>query len=450
MKKIILADIRFFASLVVMHVVFFAIALHYHKIYNGDSAEYIYMATNIKNHGWFYAGNPVMPVQAEYLTLRPPLYSLFLAAVYCFTVNNWVVLVLQNLISIANICCLRDTIRKFGYSRKYDWILMAFVLLYPSQFVNANIIAPDILLQTFVLLYFRFFVLLMKSAHWKNGVWMSLSLIAAMMVKPVAYPLAFIHCLLMLGIWRYFRTQSLKPFFIALTPIVAVILYGSWNYERTGKLHFSSTQSFNAIFFYYTYLSGTEGREAAEPFLQKERAHLDSIKNFSERYSYANSRGAELVKSHFFPYIKYHLIHSASMLVTPGKGELDMFIGRLTLSKLYSIHQPESFITVIRSGNKEKLRKYLHDNPTLPLMMIVLFFNILKLVGFILFLLSKRKPMYLRLFIICIVGYFCLVAGPIANSRYFIPVSLIVAGTAAIAFQDLLLRQKVRGNATFA
>lgn len=450
MKKIILADIRFFASLIVMHIVFFAIALHYHKIYNGDSAEYIYMATNIKDHGWFYAGNPALPVQAEYLTLRPPLYSLFLATVYCFTVNNWVVLVLQNLISIFNIYCLRDTIRKFGYSRKYDWILMAFVLLYPSQFVNANIIAPDILLQTFMLLYLRYFVLLMKTHQWRNGIGMSLALIAAMMVKPVAYPLAFIHCLLMLGLWKRFRSQNLKLFFSALAPILVVILYSGWNYERTGKLHFSSTQSFNAIFFYYTYLSGTEGRETAEPFLQSERAHLDSLHTFRERYDYANARGTKLVAGHFLPYIKYHLVHSASMLITPGKGELDMFIGKLTLSELYSVHQPESFWSIIKSGNKEKLRKYLYANPSLPLMMIVLFFNVLKLAGFVLFLLSKRKPGYLRLFIICMTGYFCMVAGPIGNSRYFIPVSLIVAGTAAIGYQDLLLRQKINGNTTFA
>lgn len=93
----------FLLTVAAVHMVFLLIACHYKKICNGDSAEYIYMALNIKQHFWFYCGNPVLPVVPEYFTLRPPGYSLLLALIYLFSVSGWTVLVVQNIISVFNI-----------------------------------------------------------------------------------------------------------------------------------------------------------------------------------------------------------------------------------------------------------------------------------------------------------------------------------------------------------
>jgi hypothetical protein len=435
------SDLRFLISLFVAHIVFFLIALHYKKIYNGDSAEYINMALNIKEHFWFYAGNPSLPVVPEYLTLRPPGYPFFLLLVYLFTINNWIVLVLQNLLSIFNIYYLRDTIRKAGYSRKHDWILMAFVILFPSQFINANIIAPDILLQTCVLVYFRHFILLITTKQWRQGYWMSLALIAGFLVKPVLYPFALLHCLLMLGLTVRLKPGLLRPFFAALLPLGALFLYGLWNYERTGKLHFSSTQSFNAIFYYYTFLSAKEGKDSAGHFLQNERDKMAAIPNFSDRYDYANQRGFQLLKSTPVEYMRFHLTKSTLLLIAPGKGEFDMFIGNLTLGNLYGSRQKDDFYTSIIKGRKA-FRTYIYSNPSAPLAIVVLVFNCLRLIGLLLFLSNRSFSSYLRIFVACMVGYFIFTAGAIAYTRYFIPVSLIMIGCATMGYQRLLLRSK--------
>jgi hypothetical protein len=71
---------------------------------------------------------------------------------------------------------------------------------YPSQFINANTIAPDILLQTFTLLYFGNLVEYVQTRQTAtNVVWMSIALACGMLVKPVLYPFAIVHVVMVSG-----------------------------------------------------------------------------------------------------------------------------------------------------------------------------------------------------------------------------------------------------------
>lgn len=435
------SDSRFLLALIAVHTAFFLLALVNKKIYNGDSAEYIYMAVNIKERFWFYCGNPAMSVIPEYLTLRPPLYSIFIALIYLVAVNSWLVILVQNFISIYNIWYTRQTIRLIGYSRKYDWILIAFVLLYPAQFVHTNTIAPDILLQACVLVYFRHFILLLNAGRWRHGLVMSLALIAGMLVKPVLYPFTFVHCILMLVVLMYLKRGLFRPFVAAVLPMCVLLLFGMWNFSRTGKMHFTSTQSFNAIFYYYCYISDKHGIDAGTEFLQHERAKMAAIPYFKDRYNYANNRGMQLLKENFVPYILYHIRNSARMFIDPGKAELDMFTGRLTLSDLYK-PQEKGFFALMKNEGWDGYKEYIYRNPSLPVTLIILFFNLLKVTGFILFMFSRFVSLNIKMFVLLLLGYFAITTGPIANTRYLIPVSLIFIGCSVIGFQHLLLRYR--------
>src|SRR5690606_35256464 len=110
---------------------------------------------------------------------------------------------------------------------------------------------------------------------------------------------------------------------IALLPVLSIIAYNYINLQRTGKFHFSSTQSFNAVYYYYFYYADKEGVDSAQKFLQAERDKMAAMPVFADRYDYANARGKELLKENFVPYILYHMKHSARLLIDPGKGELD-------------------------------------------------------------------------------------------------------------------------------
>ncbi|RYE21439.1 MAG: hypothetical protein EOP51_15615 [Sphingobacteriales bacterium] len=434
-------DGRFLLLLFVVHTVFFLVALFCKRIYMGDSFEYVYEALNIRDHWWFYCGNPALPFVPEYLTLRPPLYPLVLSGVYLFVVNNWVVIFLQNLISIFNIYCLRDTIRKLGYKRRYDYLLMAFILLYPAQFVHTNTIAPDLLLQTSVLLYFRYFVLLLKKQDWRYAMYMSLALIGGMFIKPVLYPFCWVHSLLLLAVWAYVRKDLLRMSMAGLLPLCVLMAYMGLNYDRTGKAHFTSTQSFNAVYYYYFYFIDKKGPEYAQQFLTEERAKIAAVPNFKDRYDYANARGVTLLKDNFAAYMPYHIVKGTRMLIDPGKGEWDMFTGHTTLGQLYT-KPAKSFSQTIKEDGWAGLDDYFVKNPSFMLAMIVLLFNLIRLGGLALFCFSSKIDWRIRAFVVCIIGYFCMTTGPIANTRYFMPLYLICIGAATLGFQKLLRRKK--------
>jgi len=111
-------DKIFIGIVVLVHAVFFIMACVFKRIYMGDSYEYIYEALNIKRYIFFYSGNPAMPITPEYMTQRQPLYPLFLLGVYTFAINNWIVLLLQNCISVFNVYYLRKVITKIGYNQR--------------------------------------------------------------------------------------------------------------------------------------------------------------------------------------------------------------------------------------------------------------------------------------------------------------------------------------------
>lgn len=439
------ADLRFLLSLIAVHTLYFIAAMYYGCIYNGDSQEYIDMARNISK-GWLYAGDLSQPLQAELLTLRPPGYPLFMWLIYLVVKSNWAILFVQNVMSIFNIMYLRYAIRGIGYTRRYDWVLLAFVLIYPSQYINTNNITPDLLLQTTVILYFSSFIQFVLHKNWRYALYMSLWLIVGLMIKPVSYPLVYIHALAMLLAGVIVYKDLLHSFLCAILPVLVVIGYGYFNFHRTGRLHFSSTQSFNAIFYYFNYYKETKGPDDARSFLDKERATIDTMGLFSDRYNYANRRGMQLLKQNFGGFMLYHSKHSVRMLIDPGKGEIDMFTGRLTLEKLYDLHDKSGFYATMKEKGASGLQDYVARNPSFPIAMVVLAFNLLRLAGMLLFFFSRRIDIRIRVFAFLLIAYYVFVAGAIAHIRYFMPVSLIAMGCAAIGFQLQLQRLRNTAN----
>lgn len=431
-------DKIFISIVLLVHVVFFAMALSFKRIYMGDSFEYIYEALNIKQYFFFYSGNPALPIQPEYLTQRQPLYPLFLLGVYLFSVNNWVVIVLQNMLSVFNIMYCRKMLTRLGYDAKYDWLLLLLVIGYPSQFINADTIAPDILLQTFVLLYAGSFVRWWQERRLAYAAYMSLCLIAGMLVKPVLYPFVYAHIVIVIATARYLKVNMQRPVLAAIAPLCAMMLYSYSNYLRTGKFHFTSNKAFNAVYYYYEFFGHAKGQDYAVKFLSDERALMNAIPDYGTRYDYANERGMDLLRQNFVPYMAYHLENSARIFVEPGKAEIDLFTGKLTYGGLYDKGNKQGFYASWRDRGMAGLSDYMRHNGSLPVVLVVFLFNCIRFIGLVVFFTRRNIPPGIRLFLLIFIGYFAVAAGPIANTRYFLPVSLIAIACSVTGYMSIL------------
>lgn len=430
-------DLIFLAVICLIHTVYFGLAWHYEHIFNGDSFEYIYEAINIRDYNFFYSGNPALPIEEEYKTLRTPGYPLFLLLVYSFVVNNWIVLSLQNLVSVFNIMLARHTLKAVGYCERLDRLLLMFIILFPSQFIYANTIAPDILLQTFCLVYFSHAIAFLKTGSVKKMLGMAVAIIVGLFIKPVLYPLAIIHCISFV-IYTFVQHRRLtKSAVTAFIPILIVCFYCLWNQQKTGKFHFTSIQSFNAIYYYNNYLKSTKGTTEARNFLTVERSAIAALPSLKERYDYAQSRGLDLLKGANASYLAFHLKRSAEFFVETGKGEMDLFLGNNTLGKLYA-DDTKGLKTILNESGVPGLTKHLIVYPTGFLAILVLCANLVRLGGFVLFFVFSRQRSIIKWFIGLYVVYFAAITGPISNAHYVLPISLILMGCASIGLSRLL------------
>ena len=133
----------------------------------------------------------------------------------------------------------------------------------------------------------------------------------------------------------------------------------------------------------------------------------------------------------------YHLMNSGRIFIEPGKAEIDLFTGRLTYGRLYS-KEGNGFFATLRTKGLSGIGQYLQKNPSIPFVILILIFNCLRLSGLFWFFINRNIPWLIRLFIFILIGYFALAAGPIANTRYFLPVSLIVIGCSVMGFSGKL------------
>jgi hypothetical protein len=269
---------------------------------------------------------------------------------------------------------------------------------------------------------------------------MSLALIAGLLTKPVLYPFVLAHVFIVIAVGVHHKVLLQRTVIVALMPLVAVLCYNYMNNTRTGKFHFSSNQSFNAVYYYYSYFSHKDGADSANNFLLKERKNIAAMPEFKDRYDYANELGITLLKDNFVPYIAYHLKNSARIFIEPGKVEMDLFTGRLTYGKLYSKDQG-GFYATWKSKGWSGMSDYIGHNPSLPVVMLILLFNCFRLFGMVVFFLDRKVNWLIRMFIALLLVYFAVAAGPIANTRYFLPVSLIAIGIAVMGYMSILQKR---------
>lgn len=420
--------------IIVLHAIWFAAGMLWKHFYNGDSYEYIYLAESISK-GHYYGANPVLPVIDYRMSSRTPAYPLFLLTFYTLLgKGNIAVLLFQNLLSIASCWMMLKAFQRITTARTFQWIYLLFVAFYPAQMFFATTLAPDTLLQFFLMLYFSQLLLSLNDHKPARILYMSLWLILAAMVKPVLYPFLFLHGVF--AIWCSFRSRARIVLLTGMLPVVVLILYGCWNQERTGLFHISSIQSNNLLNYNAkSFLASQRGQPYADSVVSAIKANMETMSGLKPKYEYASREAATIIKSDLPAYAWFHAKESLRYFIEPGKSELDLYTGYLGYD--FDPKGP-SFYKGYREHGVAGAWQYLKSYPWLYLVLFVFLFNLLRIVGLCLFVFNRKWPFALRLFTLCYILYFAAVTGPVSNTRYFLPVLLVMSGAAAAGFAEFL------------
>lgn len=423
-------DTRFLVIICILHLIWYAAGLLWQHFYNGDSYEYIYLADSIRQ-GHYYSGNPALPINEYKQSLRTPVYSLFLLLFYnVLGYKSWLIFLLQNAISVSSCYITFRMFSRLHSSRRYYWLYLVFIAFYPAQMVFSNMIVPDILLQFFLVLYLK--ALEQSFRRFRPGLLleMSLWLLLATLTKPIVYPLLLLHLLFALG-WAIRQWKAIAIAW-GLLPLLAMAGYGFWNQQRTGFFHISSVQSVNLLEHNMNrFLEHHYGKAYADSVIGLERKKIAAMPHLKEKYSYAATQTSVLLKKDLLPYALFHARESLRFFVEPGKSELDLFSGSLTYHQLV---RKENFYSSYQKDGIAGALRYLSQFPLFPLVLLTILFNILRLVGWVLFLRNRKVPVYLKVAFSLYLLYFAVITGPVANTRYFLPVLPLLSGMAAIGW----------------
>lgn len=424
--------------IVLLHLFWFAAGMSWKHFYNGDSYEYIYLAESI-SQGHYYGANPVMPLIEYRMSSRTPIYPAFLLIFYSLAgYHNEIVLLFQNLLSIFSCWLILDTFSRINIFRKNSWLYLLFIALYPAQMFFATTLAPDTLLQFFLVLYFRQLFLSLYEPKSSRIAYMSLWLVLAILTKPIMYPFLFLH--LFFSIWYSFGVKSRQVILMGAIPILMIMGYGFWNKERTGLFHVSSVQSNNLLKYNAgSFLAKKYGRPYADSVDKSVTRHMESMKGLKPKYKYASEQAAAIIKENLLGYGLFHIRESIRYFVEPGKSELDLYTGFLGYNfdpkapNFYKSYQEQGI-----TGAWEYLKSY----PWLPLLLLIFLFNLLRITGLFLFILNKNVPLSLRIVSTIYILYFAAVTGPVANARYFLPVLLILSAVSVTGYSGLIEKKR--------
>lgn len=385
--------------------------------FTADSYEYINSSENFLHSGSFYCGDYESPYNPLLETKRTPGYPLFLS-IFNPLKNPWAVSAVQILISLFSfllICGMYSG----GNSKYAGYVLIAFYILNPAQFLYPLFIMSETLFQFFLVVSFLFSYSFSKNGRFLHSILSMASLSFAILVKPVA--LALFPFLSLFFIYMVVRRAAGKRVLLSiLLPCAAILSVCTLNLAESGSFSVSSIGSINLMRYNtYMFVESKRGEAAADSFLMKCNEGPSSTVNEVEgRYMHLS---AEEIRSDVSGYTLFHL-----------KGVLNFFfdVGRFDINQyIYgSNSESKGLLRKFSGGGYKSLIKALlkEETPLLIVYAIIFLFNAVFLMLYILSVARGGMDRSKAVGIIFIAAI-ALATGPVGASRFKMPVFPIMA-----------------------
>jgi hypothetical protein len=296
-----------------------------------DSDRYAEAAHNLWAHGELYArpwptAIPTGQAVQEY-TIRPPGYSLLILLLGGSETGRTplAVLILQNLLSLLNIGLVLRWWAQRARPGRRQWRWALLLLFFPAQFIYANALMSELVLQTVVLVLALSGLRLWQQPRLRYGLVVVVAISTALLIKPVFYPFAGLAALGMLGLaWRFRRAAWAG---LGLLPVVVALLYMGWNSQRTGYFHFSSIADINLLHYNAAgVVRQVTGQAAEEQWIAAVLRAANAQPSFARRQQLIQKRAGAVLAAHPVVYARQHLQGMVAFFLDPGRFDISQFL----------------------------------------------------------------------------------------------------------------------------
>jgi len=398
--------------IVSIHLGYFLVALYFNGIYTVDSPGYLFQAQNLLKYHSLFAGDLLQPIQNDYFALRPPFYAFFIIACKSFYQSDYTVLLVQNIIAIILILNVLKTASELGIKAKIlNYILPISLVFYPAHFVYANTIMSDTIFEVMVFLLFKTTYSFYQNPTLKKALSIGLIIAVALITKPVSILIGLLVCGIMLFVKNY------PKIYIAYLLVFPAIAYLSLSFavqKETGYFQFTSMKSFAAVRCLVKYSAANAyGPDYADSLASAIVSQSEQQATLAQRYQYIDSSCNHFLANHKMAFLKVYVKGCLTFMFDPG---------RYDLYKLFNANNDNAlgmYQTLQQYGVKATLKFLLGINFWgLFALAILICWNVLVVILFILFLLKTHSPTFLKLLIALFVMYFLLTTGVLGVSRY--------------------------------
>lgn len=413
---------HFLYALVFLHLLFYVLALTIGNTHIADSYDYLFQAENLRNSGSFYAGNLEEPIKPDYYTKRTPGYGVFL---YLLHSTEWLVLLLQNLMSILLWWLVFKLLLEFQLEeKKAAWLVLLVLVFQSNTLIYTNSILAETPFQLLLFLGFYFLYQDLKHENSWNWLFAGFILSMALLFKPI---LLFLWVPLL--VYALFRARQRRRFQLIwpvfFMPLI-VLLWSTHNQNTTGWTHFSSISTVN-IKDYNTrlMLESVHGVDSADVIISELNRTADFIPDYGHRSRFIMDTCKAIIKANFWDYTKVHLKGMVAMMIDPGRYDYVQFF-QLSSGE-------EGLMYKLARGDFRGMWDTLRAQSFLTM-----FFFFLNLIGaIVLFYYSlkglRRLPDETMLVILLagLIAYFWILTGPVGTARYksaILPLLVLIAG----------------------
>lgn len=413
---------RFLSALIFIHLLFYVLALIIGGTHIADSYDYLYQAENLRNTGSFYAWNLDEPIKPDYFTKRTPGYAVFL---YFFHSIEWLVLLLQNLMSIVLWWMVYKLLLAFQLDKnKAGWLVLLVLLFQSNTLIYTNSILAETSFQFLLFLGFYCLYRDLKYQEFWNWLVAGFCFTIALLLKPVLlfFWIPFLAYALVRASQRR-RLQLVWPVF--LLPLT-VLLWSTHNQNTTGWTHFTSISAVN-LKDYNTrlMLESLYGTDSADVVIGEINRTAAFIPDYGHRSRFIIDTCKSILKANKMAYAKVHVKGMVAMMLDPGRFDYVQFF------KLDA--GDEGLMYKLARGDISGMWDTMKVQSPFTVFFFIL--NLLGSVALLILALSGLrvfpKQKMLVVLLVGLIAYFWVLTGPVGTARYkstILPYMVILAG----------------------